>query len=150
MLSQATGLPENIRAYITAFDLELSEEEFNDPRFSYRVFFVPKTANRKGQADQVIEFIKPGSEMAEGINTKYIQIKETERPKHLPSNIVEYAKQKGFAKFHVGHHTNLWKSLDAKAAGKGFGVAVGKAWYWYDSWVDKVLEHCEKSGADYR
>lgn len=150
MLSQADGLPENIRAYITAFDLELSEEEFNDPRFSYRVFFVPKTANHKGQADQVIEFIKPGSEMAQGINTKYIQIRETERPKHLPTKVVELVRARGYIKFHLVHHTNLWKTLNAKAAGKGFGVAVGNAWYWYDCWVEKVLDHCVKSGDEYR
>lgn len=56
---------------------------------------MPKTANHKGQADQVIEFIRPGSEMAQGVNTKYIQIKEIERPKFLPSAIVEKVKMRG-------------------------------------------------------
>lgn len=149
-LSQAQGLPENIRAYITEFDLALTDEEFNDPKFSYRVFFVPKTANHKGQADQVIEFIKPGSDLAEGINTKYIQIKETERPKFLPSRIVKLVKDSGFEKFNMMHHTLLWQSLNAKTQGKGFGVLVGTTWYWYEIWLEKVLEHCKSRDMEFR
>ncbi|TMU66312.1 DUF3644 domain-containing protein [Pseudomonas fluorescens] len=142
-LSQADGLPENIRAYITAFDLALTDEEFNDPKFSYRVFFVPKTANHKGQADQVIEFIKPGSEMAQGMNTKYIQIKETERPKYLPSKIVEKVQKAGYPRFNMMHHTQMWQSTGAKKQGKGFGVTVMNTWYWYETWLDNVLAECE-------
>lgn len=142
-LSKADGLPENIRAYITSFDLALTDEEFNDPKFSYRVFFVPKTANHKGQADQVIEFIKPGSEMAQGMNTKYIQIKETERPKYLPSKIVEKVKNAGYLKFNMMHHTQMWQTNEAKKQGKGFGVTVMNTWYWYETWLEKVLAECE-------
>ncbi|KAB0525582.1 DUF3644 domain-containing protein [Pseudomonas brassicacearum] len=142
-LSQADGLPENIRAYITSFDLALTEEEFNDPKFSYRVFFVPKTANHKGQADQVIEFIKPGSEMALGMNTKYIQIKETERPKYLPSKIVEKVKNAGYPRFNMMHHTQMWQFHEAKKQGKGFGVTVMNTWYWYETWLNKVLAECD-------
>jgi hypothetical protein len=142
-LSQAEGLPENIRAYITAFDLTLTDEQFNDPKFSYRVFFVPKTANHKGQADQVIEFIRPGSEMAKGVNTTYIQIKETERPKHLPSKIVSLVKEAGYNRFTMREHTLLWQSLDAKNPGKGLGVNIGTTWYLYETWLEKVIKECE-------
>nr|BFE91586.1 hypothetical protein GCM10020185_21220 [Pseudomonas brassicacearum subsp. brassicacearum] len=83
--------------------------------FLIAFFFVPKTANHKGQADQVIEFIKPGSEMALGMNTKYIQIKETERPKYLPSKIVEKkVKNAGYPRFNMMHHTQMWQFHEAK------------------------------------
>lgn len=150
MLSKTEGLPENIRAYITAFDMDLSDEEFNDPRFSYRVFFIPKTANRKGQADQVIEFIKSGSELAKGINAQYTVIKETERPKCLPSEIVQKIKKSGYANFSMTHHTVLWKELDAKRPSLGFGTQVANTWYWYESWFDHVVDHCLQQGEKYR
>lgn len=149
-LSKAEGLPENIRAYITEFDLNLTDEEFNDPKFSYRVFFVPKTANHKGQADQVIEFIKPGSEMAEGINTKYIQIKETERPKHLPSRIVSLVNEAGYKRFTMRDHTVLWQTFDAKNPSKGLGVHIGTTWYWYETWLEKVMKECDSQGRWFR
>lgn len=41
-------LPKNVSSYIKEYDDTLSEKDFNDSRFSYRVLFVPKTANRKG------------------------------------------------------------------------------------------------------
>lgn len=142
LLSDTDGLPENIRAYITAFDAELNDEEFNNPRFSYRVLFVPKTANRKGQADQVIEFIKADSELARDINATYTVIKETERQKYLPAQIVEAMNNTGYINFKIHNHTDLWKSIDAKNIAHGFGVMVAKTWYWYEPWLEFVKNHC--------
>ena len=48
----------------------------------------------------------------------------------------------GFEKFRMHHHTGLWKGLDGKNPGKGYGTKVSGAWYWYDRWVDEVREHC--------
>lgn len=150
MLSKTEGLPENIRAYITEFDMELSDDEFNDPRFSYRVFFIPKTANRKGQADQVIEFIKADSELAKGINAQYTVFKEIERPKCLPSEVVRRVQEAGYAKFTMTDHINLWKELDAKRPGLGYGTQVASTWYWYESWFECVVAHCLLQGNKYR
>lgn len=142
LLSETEGLPENISAYITAFDAELNDEEFNNPRFSYRVLFVPKTANRKGQADQVIEFIKADSELARDINATYTVIKETERQKYLPAQIVELINDNGYPKFKIHHHTEIWKAADGKNPALGFGVLVAKTWYWYEPWLEFVKKHC--------
>ena len=51
------NLPTSISSFITSFEAGLTEEEFQNPRYAYRVFFVRKLANRKGQADKVIEFV---------------------------------------------------------------------------------------------
>lgn len=140
-------MPAHIKAFIEGFEGKLSDEEFNSPRFAYRVLFVAKTANRKGQADQVIEFVKADSALAADVNKAYAVIKETERPKYLPSGIVKLMKEEGYAQFSMHSHTNLWKQMDAKNPGKGFGVAVQKTWYWYDTWVAQVREHCQGNAA---
>jgi len=49
-LHDYSDLNENISSYISNFDEALSEEEFNDPRYSYRVLFIPKSVNKKGQS----------------------------------------------------------------------------------------------------
>ena len=77
-LKEFKDLPKNIATYINDFDEELSEELYNDIRFSYRVLYVPKSANRKGQADKVIEFIPADSPEAKGLNKEYVLIKEKE------------------------------------------------------------------------
>ena len=68
------SFPSNIQKYISGFDSKLSEEEFINPQFGYRIFFIAKTANRKGQADRVIEFIKSDSDLANSVNQNYTLI----------------------------------------------------------------------------
>ncbi len=72
-------LPQNISGYILKFDQDLTDETYNDSRFSYRVLFVPKIANRKGQADKVIEFIPPDSDVAKGLNEGYVLLRDKEK-----------------------------------------------------------------------
>lgn len=142
-------LPQNISSYISEFDEALSNDSFNDSKYSYRVLFVPKTANRKGQADRVIEFVEPNSEMARGINKDYVVIKEREKQKFLPSAIWKKMQEKGFRGFGSHQHTLLWKMEDAKKPEKNFGVQIATTWYWYESWLDFVLNHCEQNRARY-
>jgi hypothetical protein len=141
VLLAAKDLPRNIQAFISAFEGELTQEEFNSPQFAYRVLFIPKTANRKGQADQVIEFVKADSSIAREVNQVYI--KETERPKYLPGQIVKMMQAEGYDWFNMTSHTNLWKTRDARNPAKGYGAAVaGGYWYWYSNWLDEVRAHC--------
>jgi hypothetical protein len=143
-------MPSHIKAFVEGFEGSLSEGEFNSPRYAYRVLFVAKTANRKGQADEVIEFVKADSPLATDVNKAYTVIRETERPKHLPSGIVKLMNQEGYQRFTMHNHTTLWRQTDAKAAGKGFGVQVEKAWYWYDNWVVVVRKHCQDDADKYK
>lgn len=149
-LRQFTDLPQNIAAYINDFDDLLSDEDYNNIKYSYRVLYVPKAANRKGQADKVIEFIPANSPEAEGLNKEYVLVKERERKKYLPKKIVELMKKKGYTKFTMPKHTDLWKNLEAKDPEKKFGVEVEGAWYWYDNWVSEVEKHCKNSGDRYK
>ena len=121
-LSDYKDLPSNIATYIEAFDEGLPEDEFNNSRFSYRVLFVPKTANRKGQADKVIEFVDPNSEIAKGLNKEYWAFRDKEKPKYLPKKIVSEMNKIGYTRFGLHKHTQLWKSENAKDLSKGFGV----------------------------
>lgn len=143
------GLPQNISNYIQKFDQDLSENDFNDSRFSYRVLFVPKTVNRKGQADKVIDFIPANSEIAKGMNKEYVLVKEKEKQKYLPSDIWKKMQRLGYKKFGSYQHTKLWQKNEAKNPSKGFGVKIAKTWYWYDSWVSFVSNHCEKNRLKY-
>lgn len=149
-LEQQKGLPGHIKKYIEGFDGALTSEEFASEKFAYRVIFVPKTANHPNQADQVITFVKADSELAKSVNATYAVIRETERPKWLPSQIVAKVKAEGFSKFGMAQHTDFWKSCDAKTPANGYGVQVAKTWYWYDSWLVAVRKHCTDNSGAYR
>lgn len=143
-------LPAHIKSFIEGFEGKLTDEEFNSPRFAYRVLFVAKTANHKGQADEVIEFVKADSELAKNVNEKYAVIKEIERPKLRPKTVVEIMKKEGFPKFSMHYHTVLWQEKDAKNPSKGLGTTVEGSWFWYEPWLDQVREHCKTNAQQFK
>lgn len=149
-MEQHPGLPANVRRFVQGFDGALSQADFDSPQFAYRVIFVPKTVNHTNQADQVITFIKGDSKLAIEVNAAYTVVKEIERPKRLPSEIVVMMKAEGFPRFGMHQHTVLWKSRDAKNPAKGYGITVAKTWYWYEAWVEEVRKHCKSNAGDYR
>jgi hypothetical protein len=149
-LETESSLPTHILSYIRGFEESLTEDQFNSPQFAYRVLFVPKTANRRGQADEVIEFVKADSDVAKAANVKYAAVKETERPKFSATQVVGAARADGFGRFGMHDHTLLWKELDAKNPAKGYGTLVVKTWYWYERWVDVVRAHCRENAERFR
>jgi hypothetical protein len=149
-LATQTLLPAHIKSFVEGFEANLTEDQFNSPKFAYRVLFVAKTANHKGQADEVIEFVKADSELAKNVNQKYAVIKETERRKLRPKTIVDTMKKEGFQKFDMHQHTLLWQNLDAKNPTKGLGTNVEGSWFWYEPWLQQVREHCTKHSAQFK
>lgn len=147
----AATIPERIRSYIAEFDGALSHDEYNSPQYSYRLLFKRKLVNRPGQADRVVEFIDPNSELAKTIDKEYWVKKEVERPKYRPTDVVAEIHKAGFPRFSVySDHVEMWKSEDAKSPAKGYGVEVRGVWYWYRSWVDRCIELCHAAGDRYR
>lgn len=144
-------VPKRIRSYITAFDTQLSENQFSSSKYSYRLLFMKKLVNRPGQADRVIEFIPPDSELAKSIAKEYWVKKEVERPKYRAKDVAAKVKKGGFAKFRVQpEHLRMWKAENAKDPAKGYGTDVQGTWFWYDTWVTRCTELCEAAGDTYR
>jgi hypothetical protein len=127
-------LPANLAAAMDDFHNGLTDAEQVDPKFRYRVAFVPKVAGKASKSDLAVEFVKAGTSEAE--NVERVLLKDTERPKYRPSEIVAKAKAAGFAQFAIIDHTQL----NARSPGKGNGVEVAGQWYWYDGWFEKVME----------
>lgn len=146
------SLPSNVMSYLQEFDAELSDEELKSENFRCRFLFMPLVTSKKAQADEVIQFIPANSVLAKSINKDASQVfvKETERPKYLPSEIVKLMQKEGFINFKMHQHIEFWKSMDGKNPGKGFGVRIGHTWYWYQRWVDEVRKHCAAHMEVYR
>lgn len=86
------NVPERLKAYISEFDAALEHDEYNSPRFAFRLLFKKKLVNKPGQADSVVEFIDPNSDLAKSIDKEYWVKKEVERTKYLPSRVAEEAQ----------------------------------------------------------
>lgn len=141
-------LPPHIETMRATFEDGLTNEQYNDPNYAYRVLFVPKAVNAKTQADNVMEFVPVGSAEADVINKTYL--KEVDKARYRPSKIVARMQAEGFPRFKINNHTDLWKALDAKNTGKGYGVDTeSDGWRWYERWVDAVRQHCEENREKY-
>ena len=144
-------IPNRLKAYIVEFDGALDHDEYNSPNYSYRLLFKKKIVNRPGQADKVVEFIDPKSNLAKAIDKEYWVKKEVEKKKYRPSDIVAAVKEAGFSKFRINpEHVEMWQSEGAKKPGKGYGVEVAGCWYWYESWLKRCLELCDLAGDKYK
>lgn len=137
-------IPQNVKSYIAEFDHHLSEAENQSDRFAYRILFTKVVAKRKGQADRVVEFIDPKSDLAKNISRDYWVKEETEKPKFLATQVVEKVKKAGFRNFGMHQHTTFWKKYDGKNPDKGFGTTVVKTWHWYQNWIDFILRELGK------
>jgi len=144
------NVPQRLRSYIVKFDQTLTQEEYENPRYSYKLIFVRKLVNKPGQADRVVEFIPPNSDLEQEIQHLVVK-REVEKKKYLAKHVVDEVKKAGFKHFRTNpEHLQIWKAEDAKAPAKGFGVEIHGIWYWYENWVKKVIELCEHAGDKYR
>lgn len=145
------SIPERLRTFIAEFDGALTHDEYNSPQYSFRMIFKRKLVNHPGQADKVVEFIDPKSKIAEQIDKEYWVQKQVEKKKYRAKDIVSEVKVAGFTKFNLhGHHTRISKAEEAKDVAKGYGVLVQGTWYWYETWLQRVLEICNAAGNTYR
>lgn len=122
----------SVEAVNAALENELSEAEYNDPDYSFRVYVVPKVTNNSKKADQAVVYspIGSGVEMA---------IKLVERPKYRMKDALTMLQQRGIP---VTSHTftKAWKDNDLKQKNKGFAVELGGQWFWYAEGVDRIGE----------
>lgn len=144
------ALPATVARFMRTFDEGLADNEYNSERFAYRLLFVRKAVGKRGQADRVIEFIPPDSDLAKTIEREHWALKEVERPKFRPTDVVERVRAAGFPGFGLQRHIEIWKRLDGKDAALGYGVQIAGVWYWYARWIDRVLEECQSMDPLYR
>ncbi|MBP8000566.1 MAG: DUF3644 domain-containing protein [Chloroflexi bacterium] len=145
-----TPISGRLKAFITEFDQSLSGDELNSSRFSIRLLFTKRTANRPGQADSVVEFLDPKSALAQSIDKEYWVLKPVEKPKFRAKDVVARVRSEGFTKFRISpEHTELWKAENAKDPSKGYGVDVQGTWYWYQNWIDYCIKSCTANPEKY-
>lgn len=144
-------IPEKLRAYIAEFDGALTHDEYNSERYSYRMIFKRKLVNRPGQADRVVEFIDPKSDLAKRIDKEYWVKKEVERSKFRAKDVVAAVQAAGFPGFRISpEHVNMWRDQDGKNPARGWGTEVQGQWYWYQNWIDRCIMLCHEAGDLYR
>lgn len=147
ILLSNTEMPAHIQAAYIEFEDGLTDEMVADPHYSYRVAYIEQVVNSRGKADQVVEFLRPRTEKGDHVR---LALKEFEKPKLKPGQIVALIRAEGHPRFNLHHHTQLWKGAEAKAPGKAFGTTLADgSWYWYPAWVDQVRAHVQANAEQF-
>ena len=142
-------LPAHVEAARAIIEDQMTLEEYNDPHYAFRVQFVRKQATKISQADDVVEFVAATDEIQQD-EINRVLVKEMDRKKYRPGQVVALMQQQGYRRFNQHHHTVLRKALDANDLGKGYGVNTDSdGWRWYQRWVDAVKQHCEENREKY-
>lgn len=131
-------------SFLNCYENKLEDDIIKSEEYRVAFFFEKKISNKKTMDCEVVEFTSATENHSpEDIEKMYI--KEVEKPKHLPTQIIDLMQQAGYRTFNMHKHTQLWKKMDAKSKDKGYGTMLaGKSWYWYDSWLKVVRDHCKK------
>lgn len=150
LLKKTSDLPDHVATVIDAFEHGLTEEEVKDPAYRLKVGFVPLAAKKPGAADTAVEILPRGSD--EAVEVERIIFKEVARVRYTRAQVLDKVHEAGFPKFGPHQHTQLMRRLDAKNPGKGYGTLgeYKNTWFWYDRWIERVLEECEDKEDDYR
>lgn len=134
-------IPAPLKTFILDFESSLTPEVWEDTEYQARVKL--QVVNKERGED--LEFVKVlgiGTEAPDGVTASYL--KEVEKRKYTPTEVVSQMHELGFTGFGIQQHTELWQEKDGKNPRLGFGCEVANRWLWYQNWVTQVVKpHCE-------
>lgn len=131
-----------VKSYIDDFEAQLPDSFLKSPEYRISFFLTPKATNQLTSSSLTIEIAVPND--IDGNNTQVI-IKEKEKEKFKPKQIVNIMNEEGYKKFTMPCHTKLWQQKKAKRD-NSFGTKLSDgSWYWYTSWVDVVRTYCKEN-----
>jgi len=109
----------------------MSQAEFDDPAYSFRVYVVPKVTNNAKKADQAVIYSPVGSNVE-------VAIKHVERPKYRMTEAIKKLLDDDGVAVTAYQFTQAWKLNDLKDPAKGFAVLLGGQWFWYQEGIDRI------------
>lgn len=117
---------DDLKDYIDTFRDSLTDVVYQDPRFSFRVYLIPKIGNRQSSSDLAFEFITYDAENPEDMAAYKKQvalIKERQVPVanagvFKPSQVAQIVSDKIGRLFKLHQHTLAWKMYQARKSGE--------------------------------
>ncbi|NPV69211.1 MAG: DUF3644 domain-containing protein [Firmicutes bacterium] len=116
---------DEIKDYIDGFRAELPTEVYQDPRFSFRVYLVPRIGNHESSSDLAIEFLKydPSNPEFLDVTRKIALIRDRRvevlnRGKFRPSTVAQIVAKKIGRPFSIHNHTQAWKLFGVRKPGE--------------------------------
>lgn len=122
-----------VAAVNALLEAPMTQAEFNDPSYSFRVYVVSKVTNNAKKADQAVIYSPIGSDVE-------VAIKHVERPKYRIKEAIRKLLDEDNLAVSSYEFQQAWKLNDLKNPAKGLAVELGGQWFWYQDGIDKIKE----------
>lgn len=117
---------DELKDYIETYRGNLPDAIYQDSRFSFRVYLVPKIGNHVTSSDLAFEFVKYDLNKPEDMKALEKQvalIRERQVPvanqgMYKPAQVARIITEKTGREFKVHHHTLAWKMYKVRASGE--------------------------------
>jgi len=121
---------QELKEFVEAYRQGLSNDIFNDPKYTFRAFLIPKVGNHFETCDTSIEFIKydpTHPEMYTDIEKSIVAIREKTVPVAnldclLPKMVCEAVSQKSKKDITISFHTKAWRFYGVRPKNKKGGA----------------------------
>ena len=130
-LKGAVPVAKAVAAVNALIEGPMSQAEFDDPAYSFRVYVVPKVTNNAKKADQAVIYSPIGSNVE-------VAIKHVERPKYRMTEAIKKLQDDEGVAVTPYQFTQAWKLNDLKDPAKGLAVLLGGQWFWYREGIDRI------------
>jgi len=108
---------EEVMQLVREYRRNLDDQVFEDQRYSFRVFVMPRPGNRQSTSDLAIDFVRleqVPDEFVKWMQSRVIGIKTKTVPTpnlglKLPSKVAQAVKERTGFEFAESHHTRAWK-----------------------------------------
>jgi hypothetical protein len=118
---------DEVMKLVSSYRMSLDNTIYEDQRYSFRVFVMPRTGNRQSTSDYAIEFVRfedLGPDVSEELKSKLIAVRSREVPVHnkgscRPQAVVDNVARQSGLKFNITHHTNAWKKYEVRPRALG-------------------------------
>lgn len=139
--------------FIKTYRSAIGENAINSQDFSFKVFIMPNIWRNRNTADAAIQYIKfdeNNTEEMEKYNEAIIAIKNKEKNKYKPQQVLDKIKEKTWIEKNMHWHNLIWKKYNARPSENNKSNLCKKDycdWYeltkcyiYFDQWIDFLID----------
>ena len=148
---------DDLMEFLEAFRGDLDDKVYTDPRYSFRVYLIPKIGNHQSSSDAAFEFVKydPSEpEEMESLRQHVALIKDRQVPvvnpgRYKPSQVARLVEEAVARPFSVHNHRQAYLMYEIRATGEAPDScdtkfcqfdAVHKDYVYTQEWVDLLVK----------
>lgn len=146
---------DELSEFLEGYRAEIDDAVYQDPKYSFRVYLVPKIGNHKETSDVCFEFVKydlDDSETFREIQSKIVATRERKVPvsnqgRYRPGKVAELVSARLGKKISPHDHAQAWKAYNARQSGPARPDGCDTRFCQYDDahddyiYTDEWVEH---------